>query len=264
MNLVFDRQRALVTGSTRGIGRAIAASLLSSGAAVVVHGRRQDDAERAAAELGRQCAGAEVSAAYGDLSTAEGCDAVLAACPHADILVHNAGIYEWSPFFETDDSQWLRMLQTNLLSGARLARHHLRGMLDRGWGRIVFIASDSSLNIPADMIHYGVSKAGELALMRGLAELTAGTAVTVNAVLPGPTRTGAEATFFDEYAVRSGIPREQAERHFMLGARPTSLLQRMASAEEVASLVTYACSHQASATNGAALRAEGGILRHPG
>ncbi len=187
MNIRFDGLRALVTGSTRGIGRAIAAHLLDSGAAVVVHGRRKDDAERVAGQLSEKSSGAQVSAVHGELSTPEGCDAVLGACPEADIFVHNAGIYEWSPFFDTDDGQWLQMLQTNLLSGARLARHHLRGMLDRGWGRIVFIASDAGLNIPTDMIHYGVSKAAELALMRGLAELTAGTSVTVNAVLPGPT-----------------------------------------------------------------------------
>ena len=264
MNIRFEGLQALVTGSTRGIGRAIAANLLASGASVVVHGRNQVDAERVAAELRQQVSGARVSAVHGELSTREGCDAVLEACPDADILVHNAGIYEWSPFFDTDDSQWVRMLQTNLLSGARLARHHLRRMLDGGWGRIVFIASDAGLNIPGEMIHYGVSKAAELALMRGLAELTAGTGVTVNAVLPGPTRTGAEGGFFDDYAARTGVPRDQAERHFMLDARPTSLLQRMASADEVASMVIYACSRQASATNGAALRAEGGILRHVG
>jgi NAD(P)-dependent dehydrogenase (short-subunit alcohol dehydrogenase family) len=264
MNIRFEGLRALVTGSTRGIGRAIAAKLLASGAAVVVHGRRQDDAEGVAEALRQEFAGAEVSAAHGDLSTREGCDTLIGACLDVDILVHNAGIYEWSPFFDTEDAQWLNLLQTNLLSGARLARHHLRRMLDRGWGRIVFIASDAGMNIPGDMIHYGVSKAAELALMRGLAELTVGSAVTVNAVLPGPTRTGAESSFFDDYATRTGVPRAQAERHFMRDARPTSLLQRMASADEVAAMVIYASSRQASATNGAALRAEGGILRHVG
>jgi NAD(P)-dependent dehydrogenase (short-subunit alcohol dehydrogenase family) len=178
--------------------------------------------------------------------------------------VHNAGIYEWSPFFETGDAQWQHMLETNLLSGVRLVRHHVPRMLGRGWGRVVFIASDSGLNIPTDMIHYGVSKAALLALTRGVAELTAGSAVTVNAVLPGPTRTGAEGSFFDEHARKAGIPRERAEQHFLHSVRPTSLLQRMATGEEVASMVVYACSRQAAATNGAALRAEGGILRHVG
>jgi NAD(P)-dependent dehydrogenase (short-subunit alcohol dehydrogenase family) len=206
----------------------------------------------------------EVLQAVGDLSTEEGCATVMARCAELDILVHNAGVYEWSPFFETSDQQWLQMLQTNLLSGVRLARHYMHGMLAKGWGRIVFIASDSASNIPPDMIHYGVSKGAELALARGLAELTTGTSVTVNAVLPGPTRTGAEGSFFDEYATRTGVPRDDAERHFVRHSRPTSLLQRMASGEEVASMVAYVCSRQASATNGAALRAEGGILRHIG
>ena len=231
---------------------------------MVVHGRQGDAAERVAAELRSEHPGASVTSVGGDLSTVEGCNAVLTACPDVDVLVHNAGVYEWSGFFDTSDAQWLGMLQTNLLSGARLARHHLKRMLDRGWGRIVFIASDSGLNIPTDMIHYGVSKAAELALMRGLAELTAGSAVTVNAVLPGPTRTGAESTFFDDYAAKAGVPRADAEAHFIRGVRPTSLLRRMARGEEVAAMVTFACSRQASATNGAALRAEGGILRHVG
>ncbi len=264
MKLDFNGLQALVTGSTRGIGHAIASSLLESGASVAVHGRNPETVRRVAGEFSAAHFGCKIGATHGDLATPEGCDAVLAACPAVDVLVHNAGMYEWSPFFETDDDRWMRMLQTNLLSGARLARHYLAGMLERGWGRIVFIASDSGLNIPTDMIHYGVSKSAELALMRGLAELTAGTGVTVNAVLPGPTRTGAEGAFFDDYAREHGVPRADAERHFLAERRPTSLLQRMASAEEVAAMVTYACSRQASATNGAALRAEGGILRHIG
>jgi len=264
MNITFDGLRVLVTGSTRGIGRAIAAGFVDSGASVVVHGRSQGDAQEVATALAAGRAGAAISAVSGDVATVEGCEALFAACPQADIVVHNVGIYEWSPFFETDDARWQRMLQTNLLSGARVARHYLHGMLQRGWGRMVFIASDAGLNIPGDMVHYGVSKAAELALMRGLAELTAGTAVTVNAVLPGPTRTGAEGAFFDDYAARHGVPRAQAEAHFVRSARPTSLLQRMAEGGEVASMVLYACSRQASATNGASLRAEGGILRHIG
>jgi NAD(P)-dependent dehydrogenase (short-subunit alcohol dehydrogenase family) len=264
MKIEFGGMRALVTGSTRGIGKAIASSLAASGACVVVHGRKQGDAARAGEELHSWYPEVEVDSVFGDLATAEGCATVLAECPDVDILVHNAGIYEWLQFFETRDDQWLQMLQTNLLSGVRLARHYLRRMLDNGWGRIVFIASDSAVNIPVDMIHYGVSKGAELALTRGLAELTAGTQVTVNAVLPGPTRTGTEGRFFDDYASRTGVARDQAERHFVLGARPSSLLQRMAAADEVASMVTYICSRQASATNGAALRVEGGILRHIG
>jgi NAD(P)-dependent dehydrogenase (short-subunit alcohol dehydrogenase family) len=262
MNLRFDGLHALVTGSTRGIGRAIAQLLSDSGARVTVHGRRADDAAAVAREMAT--AGREVDHAQGDLSGADGCAALIAQVPDVDILVHNAGIYEWSPFFDTTDAQWQHMLQTNLLSGVRLARHHVPRMLARGWGRTVFIASDSGLNVPTDMIHYGVSKAALLALTRGVAELTAGSAVTVNAVLPGPTRTGAEGEFFDEHARKAGIPRAQAEQHFLQSVRPTSLLQRLATGEEVASMVVYACSRQAAATNGAALRAEGGILRHVG
>ena len=214
MRIEFEGMRALVTGSTRGIGQAIASSLAASGANVVVHGRKHDDAIRVAQELQARYPEVDVASVFGDLARPEGCENVLAACPDLDILVHNAGIYEWLPFFEATDGQWLQMLQTNLLSGVRLARHYLRRMLDSGWGRVVFIASDSAVNIPVDMIHYGVSKGAELALTRGLAELTAGTQVTVNAVLPGPTRTGAEGRFFDDYAAREGVARDQAERHF--------------------------------------------------
>jgi NAD(P)-dependent dehydrogenase (short-subunit alcohol dehydrogenase family) len=264
MNLRFDGLHALVTGSTRGIGRAIAELLCDSGARVTVHGRRAEDAAAVAGEIAAREAGREVDHAHGELSSEEGCAALVEQVPEVDILVHNAGIYEWSPFFQTSDAQWQHMLQANLLSGVRLARHHVPRMLGRGWGRVVFIASDSGLNVPTDMIHYGVSKAALLALTRGVAELTAGSAVTVNAVLPGPTRTGQEGDFFDQHAREAGIPRDQAERHFLREARPTSLLQRLATGEEVASMVAYACSRQASATNGAALRAEGGILRHVG
>jgi NAD(P)-dependent dehydrogenase (short-subunit alcohol dehydrogenase family) len=264
MHITFEGLRVLVTGSTRGIGSEIATQFAASGAAVTVHGRRDADAQARAERLRRDHPHTLVGWAAGDLASAAGCEAVLAACPDVDVLVHNAGVYEWCDVLDCDDARWQRMLDTNLLSGARLARHHLRRMLERGWGRIVFIASDSGLNIPVDMVHYGVSKAAELALMRGLAERTAGTGVTVNAVLPGPTRTGAEGAFFDDYAARVQVPRDEAEAHFVAAVRPTSLLRRMAHAGEVASMVLYAASRQASATNGAALRAEGGILRHVG
>jgi len=262
MNLRFDGLHALVTGSTRGIGHAIAQLLADSGARLTVHGRDANEAAAVARAMTGE--GREVASAHAELSSAEGCAALIEQVPEVDILVHNAGIYEWSPFFDTDDTRWQHMLETNLLSGVRLARHHVGRMLERGWGRVVFIASDAGLNVPTDMIHYGVSKAALLALTRGVAELTAGSAVTVNAVLPGPTRTGAEGGFFEEHARKAGIPREQSEQHFLHSVRPTSLLRRMATGEEVASMVVYACSRQAAATNGAALRAEGGILRHIG
>lgn len=252
---------ALVTGSTRGIGYEVARQLGVNGAQVVVNGRTQASVDEALNTLSPY--GIFIGAA-GDITSIEGVQAIAARQSQFDIVISNAALFDWIPFFETTDEDWLQHFQTNVLSAVRLARHYLQGMLERDWGRIVLVASESGLNIPSEMIHYGVSKAAETALGRGLAELTAGTGVTVNTVLPGPTRSSGSDTFLAEYAAQHGIATEEADRHASVTLRPTTLLQRMARVEEVANMVLYACSREASATNGAALRVEGGILRHVG
>ncbi|MGF6434161.1 NAD(P)-dependent dehydrogenase (short-subunit alcohol dehydrogenase family) [Bradyrhizobium elkanii] len=204
--------------------------------------------------------GAKVRGIAADVSTAAGCKALLAALPEVDILVNNAGIFEPKPFFDIPDEDWSRFFEVNVMSGVRLSRGYMQGMLKRNWGRIVFISSESGLNIPTEMIHYGMTKTAQLAIARGLAELTKGTAVTVNSVLPGPTMSEGVETFVKDLAKQNGQSVEEAASNFVKQHRPTSLLQRFASTEEIANLVVYVCSKQASATNGAALRAEGGIV----
>lgn len=264
MQIRFHGRTALITGSTRGIGFATARALAEAGARVLVNGRTHEAVEGALAALRAAVPQGDFRGVAADIATAEGCAHVIAAEPDVDILVGNAATFDWTGFFASSDEDWLRHFHVNVLSGVRLSRHYLARMLERDWGRIVLVASESGLNIPADMIHYGISKAAEIALARGLAELTAGSGVTVNSVLPGPTASSGSDAFLDEYAASHGIPRQDAERHCVLALRPTSLLQRFATEEEVANMIVYACSPQASATNGAALRVEGGMLRHPG
>ncbi len=196
-----------------------------------------------------------------DLATADGAASVSAAHPDVDILVNNAGTFTPKSFTEITDDDWQSMMDTNVMSGIRLSRYYLPRMLAANWGRIVFISSESAVQIPAEMIHYGVSKTAQLAVSRGLAELTAGTNVTVNAVLPGPTRSDGVADFFAEMAKEQGVSQAQMEQDFIAQHRPTSLLRRLATVEEVANMVVYTCSTQASATNGAALRVDGGVVR---
>ncbi|WP_336951356.1 SDR family NAD(P)-dependent oxidoreductase [Sphingobium aromaticivastans] len=264
MRIDLTSKRALVTGSTRGIGYAIAKGLAAAGAAVSINGRGAEAVDEALASLRRDVPQGNFAGIAADIATPEGVGTIVAALPDVDMLICNAATFDWIPFLQSTDEDWQRDLDINLLSGVRLARAYLPGMLERNWGRIVLVASESGLNIPPDMIHYGVSKAAEIALARGLAEITAGTGVTVNSVLPGPTASSEAEGFLDNYAREKGVPRDQAERHLVESIRPTSLLKRLATVEEVANMVVYACSPQASATNGAALRAEGGILRHPG
>lgn len=261
MKIDLSGATALVTGSTRGIGLGIARRLMGCGARVVIHGRGEDAVAKAISQLDVEFGGTVVNGVAADISTAAGCTALIAKLPDVDILVNNAGVFEWRGFFETSDEDWSRMLEINLMAGVRLARAYMPAMLASNWGRIVFIASDAGVYLPPEMIHYGVSKAAEIGLARGLAELTAGSGVTVNAVLPGPTFTEGADAFYDKYAQSHSVSRDQAERHFIRAVRPSSLLQRSATVDEVASLVTYACSREASATNGSALRAEGGIIR---
>jgi NAD(P)-dependent dehydrogenase (short-subunit alcohol dehydrogenase family) len=261
MNIDLSGKTALVTGSTSGIGHAIAKGLAATGASVVVNGRTQAKVDAAAAALGKAVAGAKVRGVAADVSTAAGCKALVGALPQVDILINNAGIFEPKGFLDIPDEDWSRFFDVNVMSGVRLARAYLPDMLKRNWGRIVFISSESALNIPAEMIHYGMTKTAQLAVARGLAEMTRGTAVTVNSVLPGPTMSEGVETFVKDLAKQNGQSVEEAASQFVKQFRPTSLLQRFASVEEIANMVVYVASKEASATNGAALRAEGGIIQ---
>jgi NAD(P)-dependent dehydrogenase (short-subunit alcohol dehydrogenase family) len=261
MKIDLSGKTALVTGSTSGIGHAIAKGLAGAGAGVVVNGRTQAKVDAAVAALAKAVPGSKLRGVAADVSTAAGCDAVVAALPDVDILINNAGIFEPQGFFDIPDEDWTRFLEVNLMSGVRLSRAYLQGMLKRNWGRVVFISSESALNIPKEMIHYGLTKTAQLALSRGLAEMTRGTAVTVNSVLPGPTMSEGVETFVKDLAKQNGQSVEEAASQFVKQFRPTSLLQRFASVEEIANMVVYVSSKEASATNGAALRAEGGIIQ---
>ena len=261
MKIDLTGKTALVTGSTSGIGHAIARGLASAGATVAVNGRAQAKVDAAVAAIAKLAPGAKARGVAADVSTAVGCNALVADLPEVDILINNAGIFEPKGFFDIPDEDWNRFFEVNVMSGVRLSRAYMRGMLKRNWGRIVFISSESALNIPTEMIHYGVTKTSQLALSRGLAEMTRGTAVTVNSVLPGPTMSEGVETFVKDLAKQHGQSVEEAASQFVKQFRPTSLLQRFASVEEIANMVVYISSKEASATNGAALRAEGGIVQ---
>jgi NAD(P)-dependent dehydrogenase (short-subunit alcohol dehydrogenase family) len=261
MNIDLSGKTALVTGSTAGIGHAIAKGLAATGAGVVVNGRTQGKVDAAVAAITKELPGAKVHGVAADVSTAEGCKALLAALPSVDILINNAGIFEPKDFFDIPDEDWSRFYEVNVMSGVRLSRAYMQGMLKRNWGRIVFISSESALNIPKEMIHYGMTKTAQLAVSRGLAELTRGTAVTVNSVLPGPTMSEGVETFVRDLAKQNGQSVEEAAARFVKQHRPTSLVERFASVEEIANMVVYVSSKEASVTNGAALRAEGGIIQ---
>jgi NAD(P)-dependent dehydrogenase (short-subunit alcohol dehydrogenase family) len=252
---------ALVTGSTAGIGYAIARGLAASGAKVIVNGRKEATVKQAADRLKAELPKAAVEGLAGDVSTEKGCAALVAGLPHADILINNAGIFEPKDYFEISDADWMRFVETNVLSGVRLSRAYMPAMLKRNWGRIVFISSESAIHIPKEMIHYGVTKTAQLAVARGLAELTAGSGVTVNSVLPGPTRSDGVEGFLQSMAKQSGVSADAMAKGFVKEHRPTSLLQRFATVEEVANMVVYVASKEASATNGAALRVDGGVVR---
>jgi NAD(P)-dependent dehydrogenase (short-subunit alcohol dehydrogenase family) len=260
MKINLSGKTALVTGSTAGIGYAIAKGLAAAGADVVLNGRSQAKVDKAVKSLTAEESGCKVRGIAADVSTSAGCKALVAALPDVDILINNAGIYGAKAFFDIPDEDWTQIFEVNVMSGVRLSRAYMPGMLKRNWGRIVFISSESALNIPTEMIHYGTTKTAQLAISRGLAQLTSGTAVTVNSVLPGPTMSEGVETFVQDLARKNGGSVEEAAANFVKQHRPTSLLQRFASVDEVANLVVYVSSSQASATNGAALRVEGGII----
>lgn len=258
MHIDLSGKTAIVTGSTRGIGYAIAAGLAGTGATVVITGRKQQDVDSALASLRASVPGAVVRGVAADLGNAAGFEVLKAAEPQADILVNNVGIFGPQPFAEIPDEEWTRFFEINIMSGVRASRAYLPGMQQKNWGRIVFISSESGLNIPADMIHYGFTKTGNLAISRGLAKSLAGTGITVNAVLPGPTLSEGVQQMVapdGDYAAA-----ERAANDFVKAHRSSSILQRVATPEEVANMVVYVCSTQASATTGAALRVDGGVV----
>ena len=261
MDLGLKGKRALVTGSTAGIGFATARALANEGAHVTLNGRTEARVGDAVDRIRRELSNATVDGIAADLSSGDGCRALIGHLPDVDVLVNNLGIFEPKPFEEIPDEDWIRFFETNVLSGIRLARHYVRGMRSRNWGRIVFVSSESGLQIPTEMIHYGMTKTAQLAVSRGLAETLAGTGVTVNSVLPGPTASEGVGAFVTQMATARGLDAKTVEREFFATARPSSVLQRFATPDEVAAMITYVCSAQASATTGAALRVDGGVVR---
>lgn len=261
MKLSLTGRTALVTGSTGGIGLAAAVGLAREGAHVILNGRTEERVKRAQEKVRESIPGAQVSGVAADFSSARGAEAVTRAFPHVDVLVNNIGIFEPKPFEQIPDEDWLRFFETNVMSGVRLSRFYFPKMKAQDWGRIVFVSSESAVQIPAEMIHYGMTKTAQVAVARGLAELTVGTGVTVNTVLPGPTFSEGVEQFVAELGKTQGVDAKQAERDFFTHARPTSLLKRFIRPEEVANLIVYVCSPHASATNGASLRVDGGVVK---
>ncbi len=261
MDLQLEGKRALVTGSTAGIGFAIAQGLMNEGASVIVNGRTEKRVNEALKALQNAGARGKAEGIAADLGTAAGVQRTIDRFPKVDILVNNLGIFEPKAFEQISDEDWRRFFEVNVLSGVRLSRHYLPGMKERNWGRIVFISSESAVQIPAEMIHYGMTKTAQLAIARGLAETTAGTKVTVNTVLAGPTASEGVTDFVRGLATQQKTDAATVEKEFFRSMRPTSLLQRFASPAEIAALVAFVCSPLSSATNGAALRADGGVVR---
>lgn len=260
MDLQLQGKLSLVTGSTAGIGYAIAEALAAEGARVIINGRTQESVDRAMAKLTPKAAG-DLLGFAGDLSQAETAVHIAQKYPDVEILINNVGIFEPLPFEDIPDDDWRRFFEVNVLSGVRLSRLYLSSMRERNWGRIVFISSESALQIPAEMIHYGMTKTAQIAIARGLAEHVAGTGITVNSVLPGPTKSRGVGDFVEELAKSQGKSFEEFEEEFFEKMRPTSLIKRFAAPKEIASLVAYIVSPLASATTGAALRVDGGTVK---
>jgi len=264
MDLDLTDKTALVTGSTRGIGLASAIGLAQMGAEVIINGREKAAVGEAVAKVRQAAPSAKLHAAAFDLGDAAGCAALVAQFPEVDILVNNLGIYDVKGFFDIEDSDWTRMFEVNVMSGVRLTRHYLKRMLDnKDWGRVVFVSSESGVYIPKEMVHYGFSKSAQLVIARGAAETTKGTNVTVNSVMPGPTWVEMAPVRLAARAETMGTTVEDLVARTFSERRPASLLQRYATPEEVANLICYVCSKASSATNGAALRVDGGIVTNP-
>jgi NAD(P)-dependent dehydrogenase (short-subunit alcohol dehydrogenase family) len=261
MDLQLKGKTAFVSGSTQGIGFAIARQLLQEGASVIINGRTTEKVNQAIEKLSQQVPGSSVLGIAADFSKADEVQHLVQQLPAVDILINNAGIFEPKHFLDITDAEWTRFFEVNVLSGVRLSRHVLPAMLKKNWGRIIFISSESAINIPEEMIHYGTTKTAQLSVSRGIAELTRNTGVTVNTILPGPTRSEGVEEFIKQVAVTKQITPQQAEVEFFQTMRPSSIIQRFADVTEIANLVTYIASPLSSATNGASLRADGGVLK---
>ncbi len=261
MNLGLSGKTAVVSGSTAGIGFAIASVLAVEGAKVIVNGRTTARVSAAVERIRQRVKNADVRGIPADLGTSRGIETFLQQVPEADILVNNLGIFEVKSFLDIPDSDWLRFFEVNVLSGVRLSRHYLPGMLKKNWGRIIFISSESAQHIPAEMIHYGMTKTAQVAIARGIAESVAGTGVTVNSVLAGPTASEGASEFVEDLAKRQGVTKAEFEKQFFASVRPTSLLKRFETPEEVAAVVAFIAGTQAISINGSAVRAEGGVVR---
>ncbi len=261
MDLGLAGKLALVTGSTAGIGFAIAKQLAREGATVYVNGRTQVRVDKAVKDIGAAHAGAKVIGIAADLGTKAGIDALIAQIPKLDVLVNNLGIFDIKPVLEIPDEEWMRFFETNVLSGVRLARQYMPAMLKAKWGRVLFISSESAIQIPAEMVHYGMTKTAQMAVARGIAESFPASGVTVNSVLVGPTESEGVGTFLESMAQSSGKSKDDVAAGFFATARPSSLLKRFITPDEVASMVTYLCSEAASATTGSSVRVDGGVIR---
>ena len=261
MDLKLAAKNALVTGSTAGIGLGIARALAREGAQVFINGRSQQRVDAALAAIRAENPSARVKGIAADLSGAAGIKRLIEDLPAVDVLVNNLGIFDVKPFLEIDDAEWARFFEINVMSGVRLSRHYLPDMLKRNWGRIIFISSESAVQIPVEMIHYGMTKTAQVAVARGIAESVAGSGVTVNSILAGPTASEGVDAFVDSMARQQHKTRADVEKDFFLNARPSSLLKRFAAVDEVAALVAYVAGELSSATNGAALRVDGGVIR---
>jgi NAD(P)-dependent dehydrogenase (short-subunit alcohol dehydrogenase family) len=261
MDLRLAGKIALVTGSTAGIGFAIAQSLAREGAHVYVNGRTQERVDAAIASVLSNIPSANIDGVAADFSSSSGAQTVTEQIPAVDVLVNNVGIFEPKPFADIPDEDWYRFFEVNVMSGIRLARHYLKAMLEKNWGRIIFISSESAVQIPAEMVHYGMTKTAQVAVARGIAESVAGTGVTVNSILAGPTASEGVAGFVEALAKQQNKSRQHIEKEFFEQARPSSLLKRFATVDEVAAMVTYVAGELSSATNGAALRVDGGVIK---
>lgn len=261
MDLKLKDKVAFISGSTSGIGFATAKRLLEEGARVIINGRTRHSVDKAVEELKAAVRGSDISGIHADFSKVEEVNRLIKELSEVDILINNAGIFEPKAFAEIPDEDWFRLFEVNVMSGVRLSRHFFPKMLNKNWGRIIFISSESAVFIPDEMIHYGMTKTAQIAVSRGLAELTRGTNVTVNTILPGPTKSRGATAFLTELSTANNISVKEVEQDFFRNMRPSSLLQRFASVEEVADTITYYASPLASATNGASIRVEGGLIK---